>query len=177
MTRSYTRNYHCLDCGAPVGRQNARCPGCRKIAKAAWRKGYMLRYHDQHRPAPTPQPQADPTLPSHGQLVTDDAGERVQCHVCGNWYRSLVTHVRMHGFDADRYKAEYGLARNTPLTAPATSAKLRQNAYDRDQGSIGRQALIDLDLIGKTHNPGGYDIPLGGRIAISGGHRLTASDD
>lgn len=62
--------------------------------------------------------------PIHGQfgvLATD--GEKVQCHICGRWYRSLATHARLvHDLYADEYKALFGLNVTTGLLGDATRA-------------------------------------------------------
>jgi len=54
-----------------------------------------------------------------GVLATD--GEKVQCHICGRWYRYLTNHARMaHDLYADEYKALFGLNVTTGLVGPAT---------------------------------------------------------
>lgn len=124
----------------------------------------MRAYHDEHRPSPTPIPQPDPSLPPFGALIADDDGARVQCHVCGRFFGSLVRHVRIHGYDAERYKEAFGLARGTSLLSPATAAKQRSAALARNQGEVERQALAQLHP-----NPRPIGIPnrLGSRITSS----------
>lgn len=141
MPRVYTLRHQCIDCGAPTGRPGSRCPACRAVAKSAWNKAYQWRYHATHRPSPAPRSQPRPDLPPAGTLVYDDDGGRVQCHVCGRFYRSLVIHVRTHGLDAARYKKRFDLARGASLLSPATTAKQRAAALARDQGAIGRANL------------------------------------
>ena len=49
-----------------------------------------------------------------GVLASD--GEKVQCHLCGEWFVSLALHVRqIHDLTADEYREEFGLMRGTPL--------------------------------------------------------------
>ena len=66
---------------------------------------------------------AMPTQPDpiHGELgVLLDDGERVQCHVCGEWYLHLGVHTNAaHGLTADAYRRRFGLMRKTKLGGPA----------------------------------------------------------
>jgi predicted transcriptional regulator len=169
VTKVYARNFACLDCGAPVGRRNCRCPRCGQARKAALNREYQKRYHAEHRPTPKPLPQRDPELPPYGEIVVD--AERIQCHVCGRWYGSLVTHIRTHGLDAERYKAEFGLARGASLWGPATIAKQRAAALARDQASHGTTFVEN----GVTR-PRGIDNRLQSRVRSSAGHREPAQD-
>lgn len=66
-----------------------------------------------------------PDMQSRPGHLSDD-GERVQCHECGRWYRSLQTHIaRIHGIDADQYRAMHGLPRTQPLASMGTREKWR----------------------------------------------------
>ena len=55
----------------------------------------------------------------HGQigvLAYDEAGDLLQCHVCGHWFENLGQHARLaHGVSSADYKREFGLNRSTPL--------------------------------------------------------------
>lgn len=65
-----------------------------------------------------------PDLPQPGQLVANDDGTRVQCHVCGRWFAVLGVHVaRAHGMLGDEYREEFGLNRGTKLASPAMRAR------------------------------------------------------
>ncbi len=99
-----------------------------RIARRHRMRKYMRRYHDKHRPAPAPVPQASADLPPLGALLVDDDGSRVQCHACGRWYAHVGMHARAHGLDADSYRAEYGLARGVSLAAPVVQARNRELA-------------------------------------------------
>ncbi len=56
-------------------------------------------------------------------------GERVQCHVCEGWYRSLEVHaLRRHGLAAGDYRAGYGLVRAVALIAPRLAEVRRVRA-------------------------------------------------
>ena len=56
-----------------------------------------------------------------GVVRTD--GDRVACHLCGRWFRSLPAHLPAHGWDAARYRAAFGLEAGQPLEAAATRAR------------------------------------------------------
>ena len=53
-----------------------------------------------------------------GQMLTD--GERVRCHLCGQWFLSVASHLRVHGWSKADYIAEFGLELGNPLSGPAT---------------------------------------------------------
>jgi hypothetical protein len=66
-----------------------------------------------------------------GELPFDADEQRVQCHLCGAWYRALApTHLfRAHGLTADAYRQLVGLRPRHSLWAPdmiaAHAARLR----------------------------------------------------
>lgn len=157
----YRKRFRCVDCGAPVGRSGARCPDCRKVYKRDWQRAYMHRYHAVHRPPPAPLPQPRGDLPRAGEMIYDDDGARVQCHYCGAFYGSLVTHIRTHGLTAETYKARYRLARGTSLLSPATAEKQRQAALARRQGETYR------DQLGPNPRAAGIDNRLQSRVRSS----------
>ena len=168
MTRAYAKRWACIDCGQPTGRPDTRCAACARIARSARNTAYQQRYHVEHRPSPQPRPQRDPALPPYGDIVTDD--ERIQCHVCGTFYRSLVTHIRTHGLDAARYKERFELPRTCSLLGPAAAAKQRAAAIARNQGEIGR-----ANIPSGFSRPKGLDNRLGSRINARDGQQGPAA--
>ncbi|MCB0067039.1 MAG: MucR family transcriptional regulator [Caldilineaceae bacterium] len=127
-----TCNFACLDCGAPVCMPNARCEACKRPHQLAHKRAYAKqRGHPERKPL-APRPQANPALPPYGQMIYDDDGERVQCHVCGAFYRALGHHVESHGMSAAQYRAEYDIARKQTLNAPSITARLREASLARD---------------------------------------------
>lgn len=82
--------------------------------------------------------------PITGQLgVLASDGEKVQCHICGRWYRYLANHARLaHDLYADEYKALFGLNVTTGLVGPATQALqaaiARRVFHDHWTGEAGR---------------------------------------
>jgi hypothetical protein len=72
-----------------------------------------------------------PLYAARGELRVDVDEQRVQCHLCGGWYRALgPTHLaRAHGVTADEDRELVGLLPRHALWAPdlieAHSARLR----------------------------------------------------
>jgi len=57
-----------------------------------------------------------------GALPYDPDEDRVQCHLCGGWFRALApAHLRRHDTTADEYRALVGLNPGLPLTVPSLS--------------------------------------------------------
>ncbi len=85
------------------------CDGCKTCLT-----GRCCRRDDPARPLPTP----GSISPMYGELgVRNEDGERVECHVCGGWYRALPAHIwRQHDLTADEYKAAFGLSRKGLLS-------------------------------------------------------------
>lgn len=73
----------------------------------------------------------------HGELVREDGTGRLCCHLCGQWFRALGSHIRLHGYTAATYREAMGLGTTTTLVAPDVSAGIsaRQTArYDSSAG-------------------------------------------
>ena len=58
-----------------------------------------------------------------GELVYDADSDRVQCHLCGRWFRHLTwSHLyRRHGWNKDDYVRAFGLNLHRPLHTPTLS--------------------------------------------------------
>lgn len=64
----------------------------------------------------------------YGTIAYDKTEKYTQCHLCGNFYKTLGTHVsKVHGKDPFEYKLEFGLPTTLPLTAP----KLKNKNYEQ----------------------------------------------
>lgn len=62
-----------------------------------------------------------------GMLAYDPIDDKLQCHLCGKWFRSLSQHVvQKHGWSADDYREEFGLNRQQALICEGTREKLRR---------------------------------------------------
>ena len=112
------------------------------------------------RPRPIPQT-GRPELPPLGIMIYDDDGARVQCHVCGAFYRRVGTHSRMnHGISPDSYRERFGLGSTQSLDSPAFQAQNRALAikHGKGQRSIADYGQPDLR---------GHEMRLAGRIIRS----------
>lgn len=63
-------------------------------------------------------PDGTPSYAPIGTVVRD--GDRVLCHLCGRWFRSVVAHLRSHGWDHLAYRETFGLLRGEPLEGTGT---------------------------------------------------------
>jgi hypothetical protein len=67
-------------------------------------------------------------------------GNKIQCHCCGRFYRSLASHVvQTHGFSADEYRAAFGLNKSRALWEPGMSERQRAN-------------VLELEARGRRHH-------------------------
>lgn len=66
-------------------------------------------------------PDGTPAYAPVGVVVRD--GERVMCHLCGRWFRSVVAHLRSHGWDHLAYRTAFGLQRGEPLEGVDTRSR------------------------------------------------------
>ena len=80
-----------------------------------------------------------------GEVVVD--GSRVICHLCGRALRSVVSHLRWHGWTTEQYREAFGLERGQSLEGPATrklrathfTARLVFDPAVRDGAAAGRE--------------------------------------
>lgn len=85
----------CKVCGDPLPfRQRTYCSTkCRNHTNNQNRKVYMTDWHRKQRDA----------------IASKPSKEKIQCLVCGKWYRQVGTHiVQVHKMKAREYRAKYG---------------------------------------------------------------------
>jgi pyruvate/2-oxoglutarate dehydrogenase complex dihydrolipoamide acyltransferase (E2) component len=86
------------------------------------------------RPAPARLvgwlPDGTPHYAAFGRVIT--AGDHVCCHLCGRWFLSVASHVRVHGWTKDDYLAAFGLEAGNTLAGEATH-KRRAAAFTARQ--------------------------------------------
>lgn len=74
-------------------------------------------------------PRELPVMPAKarpGQMDHHMEGRAVECHICGDWYRSVGHHVRqVHKISPAEYRQRFGLNRSTPLCSREYSQKCR----------------------------------------------------
>src|ERR1700754_3165815 len=63
-------------------------------------------------------PDGTPHYAPIGLVVSD--GPVVMCHLCGGWFRSVLAHLRSHGWNQAGYRAAFGLERGQSLEGSAT---------------------------------------------------------
>lgn len=51
----------------------------------------------------------------------NDDGDRIECHVCGGWYRALAKHLATHDLTAREYKRLFGFTLTRGLVSQSTS--------------------------------------------------------
>jgi Homing endonuclease associated repeat len=67
-----------------------------------------------------------------GVLLFDGETDKVQCHMCGEWFGSLSHHlVREHAMRATQYKDEVGLNQTTALIGEKMREKLIASGLDK----------------------------------------------
>ncbi len=67
-----------------------------------------------------------------GEIPYDPDEDKVQCHLCGDWFRFVgSSHVRWHDWTLDEYREAFQLLRRTSTASAGVSDKLRRNAIAR----------------------------------------------
>lgn len=58
--------------------------------------------------------------------------DRMQCHICGRWYKNVGQHSwQSHELNSDEYREAFGLNHQQALVSPELSERLRQNMKQR----------------------------------------------
>ncbi len=85
----------------------------------------LKRREQSGEPTAAAPPLAQPPKPSGWrQSITQHA---VTCLECGSVHKQLtIRHFRQHDLTARSYRAKYGIPKNVPLAAKATTARRRQ---------------------------------------------------
>lgn len=66
-----------------------------------------------------------------GVLLFDTTDDRVQCHLCGEWYGMLAHHLkREHALTTSEYKSKVGLRHNTALLGEKVRASFIANGLE-----------------------------------------------
>lgn len=96
-----------------------------------------------------------------GVLLFDGETDKIQCHICGQWFLQLGGHLtREHNMKAEDYKKTVGLSKRTALVGEVVRAKLIATGLKKRlknlRGMKGRKhteaskALISANHAGKT---------------------------
>lgn len=76
-------------------------------------------------------PDGTPYYGRIGEMTYDD--DRVQCHLCGEWFKWVGgAHLwRGHEWSLDEYRETFQLLRTTTTASPATSARKRKTMFEQ----------------------------------------------
>lgn len=174
-----------------------RCDGCRTC-----QRGRCCRRDDDAYRLPKRGDWDGPLHAPLNQLVSDDGGITVRCHVCGESWLQLGSHAWMrHDLTAAEYKALFGLPQKTALAGEETRARhslVAKNAiaagridpdanrarslevWTREQASqAGQRAIVLQRAGGYGHTTPGEDRRLckqcGGPMPMPMRSRITCS--
>ena len=100
----------------------------------------------------------------YGRLIEDLDEGKIQCGLCGRWYRALPTHLRYaHDLDADQYRRLFGLRAQRALVATEVSDAMRASFERR---------LQDRDLALLEGMARGHELARCGELAREGSAML-----
>jgi predicted nucleic acid-binding Zn-ribbon protein len=83
-----------------------------------------------------------------GELAYDPDEDKVQCHLCGGWYRAIgSSHLRRaHGWTLDAYRDAFRLPMQLPTCSRHVSERSRANALGLiERGNFGRGAGVPIE--------------------------------
>ena len=83
-----------------------------------------------------------------GELAYDAAEDKVQCHLCGGWYRAIGgSHLRRtHGWSLAEYRDAFRLPMGLPTCSKDVSGRLRANAEALIQrGDFGQGIAVAVE--------------------------------
>jgi ROS/MUCR transcriptional regulator protein len=80
-------------------------------------------------------PDGTPYFAPLGEIAYDPDEDRVQCHLCGRWYRVIAgSHLhRVHGWTLEEYREAFRLIKGMPTVAAGVSAALAAHTRRRAQ--------------------------------------------
>lgn len=82
-----------------------------------------------------------------GVLLRNKETDKLQCHVCGEWHKSLSAHVIKHGVISKQYKEIFGLPKNFPLIGKDISAKMSKRAKSHKSLSQLKRARCNSPIL------------------------------
>lgn len=68
-----------------------------------------------------------------GIVLLDQVLDRIQCHICGRWFKCLSAHLKIHDIDHITYKDRFGLYRSEPLARLKTLQRWSKMNKEREQ--------------------------------------------
>lgn len=89
-----------------------------------------------------------------GALLFDGTTDKIQCHMCGDWFGQLAHHLaKEHNMRAAEYKARVGLMQNTALISESSREKLIASGLDKRLQNLrkgGKKTQAQKDQISAT---------------------------
>ncbi len=109
------------------------------LGRKTIRKNIKMSHQTDYLPADTPVIYLDykeplkPIEPEngvgyYGTIATTEDRNYIQCHICGNLFKSLGGHLRNHKLTSKAYKGKYGLGVMTALVGESTRHNLQKSA-------------------------------------------------
>jgi len=87
-----------------------------------------------------------------GVVLYDELEDKIQCSVCGKWFRRLSSHLKIHKINTEEYRKENGLNLRTPLCSKEQSSFYSKNgkeSWKKNKKKIIRQlrrnAILNKD--------------------------------
>lgn len=98
----------------------------------------------------------------YAELAVDSDTLNLCCHLCGKWFVSLGSHVRVHGYTANSYRQSMGLCQTTALTSAllSTSISGRQTAEYHRTSDVRENLLQGRVARRNRREHGGAPIPV-----------------
>lgn len=89
-----------------------------------------------------------------GVMLLNKVTDKVQCHVCGEWFKNLGWHVHSHNLTARQYKEKFSLFYYTPLCGRSVSRQRSNNYKTHPKNKTFIERLKRMNAEGKMG--GGY---------------------
>ncbi len=89
-----------------------------------------------------------------GEMRVDVEADRVQCHLCGGWFRKVAgTHLtRVHGWSVEEYRDAFRLPKPTATCSPGVSR--RQSELNGEMIAQGRGSFARIGEIPEAQDRG-----------------------
>lgn len=96
-----------------------------------------------------------------GVLLFDEGTDKIQCHLCGNWFGALAHHLHAeHNISASQYKEKVGLRQTSALISESMRAKLIASGLDKRMQNLRagkKKTQAEKDKISKTRSHISYE--------------------
>lgn len=82
------------------------------------------------------------------------SGDRIQCLICGKWYKALGPHLKAHDMNVNQYKKRFGLPWSKGLCSRDTTDKYRNNAKVLRSKGLILTGIVSEEHDKKVHKKG-----------------------